>query len=142
MRINQSQLIFFDEKDGDTPPSSEKKNSIIEKHLQHFVGNEKALTKLKTAAFTALSRPNHQMPELSFALFGPPSSGKTTLARLYAKIVALPYVELSPQAVKDNKAIFEAMKKACEKRKLELIPQQDGSFFCHQWWFLSMKYII
>ena len=129
MKINQTQLIFFDEKDGDIPPTTEKKNAIIEKHFQHFIGNEKALTKLKTAAFTALSRPNHQMPELSFSIFGPPSSGKTTLARIYAKTVSLPYVELSPQAVKDNKTIFEAMKKACEKRKIELVPQEDGSFF-------------
>lgn len=131
MYITQSEILFFGSADGKQreEPTAAQKTQRIEKIFSKFIGNEKALTKLKTAAFTALGRDNHRMSELSFAFFGPPSSGKTTLARLYAQVVELPYLELSPQSIRKISDVFEEMKKVCEKKEVPLEVQSDGSFF-------------
>lgn len=65
-----------------------------------FVGNEKAVRKLQAAAFDALGKPDHLCRDLAFSLFGPASCGKTTLAKLFARTVELPFVEVSPKSVK------------------------------------------
>ena len=52
---------------------------------------------MQRAAYTAWGRENHCCADLSFAMVGPASSGKTTLARLFAKTVMLPFIEVAPQ---------------------------------------------
>jgi len=131
MFVSQQQFIFFGEKDAARrkEPTSKEKHEKIELVFKRYVGNESALVKLKTAAFTALSRPNHQMSDLSFGLFGPPSCGKTTLARLYAEVVDLPYVELSAQSLESLNYLLEKIAESCLNKRLRLEKQTDGSFY-------------
>ena len=102
----QAQRVFFGENDPwNAPnPTDDERRELVSRTspkspFSRFIGNEKAIRKLQAAAFNALGHPNHMMRELAFAIFGPSSAGKTTIARLYAETVQLPFVEISPKAI-------------------------------------------
>jgi hypothetical protein len=63
--------------------------------LSQFLGNGEIVETLARAAFVALGRGNHCLSDQAFAFIGPASSGKMTLARLFAETVRLPLVEVS-----------------------------------------------
>lgn len=65
-----------------------------------FVGNRKALKKLSVIAYNALQRDNHLCNDISMCLIGPPSTGKTTLVKLFSKVLGLPLIEHSPRSIK------------------------------------------
>lgn len=107
--------------------------------LHNFIGNEKALRRLSRAAYSAWGQPNHECSDQSFALIGPSSTGKTTLARLFGDTVLLPFVEVHPKAVKGPKNILEEIQLVLEKIKiyshsmeqvvnLQLVPNIDNHF--------------
>jgi len=118
--MSQKQLIFFGPNHSNkTAPTHEEKLWAINRSnpkapFSKFIGNDKAFSKIQTAAYTALGRHNHLMRELSFGLYGPASAGKTTLARLYADTVGLPFVELSPKAFKTIEGMFQIIKQTLE----------------------------
>lgn len=102
--IPQKEKIFFNK---DTPLTQDKlekfKNLVNPKHKESpfnkFVGNRKAISKLSVVAFNALQRYNHVCSDINFALTGPASSGKTTLVKLFASILQIPLVEISPKSL-------------------------------------------
>ena len=101
--------VFFGEDDpwsaiASEPPTQEERRSLVEAGFAGFIGNERAIKKLKASAFDALGKPDHLCRDLAFSIFGPASSGKTTLARLFARTVELPFVEISPKAVNATEA--------------------------------------
>lgn len=100
--------VFFGPDDpwGAEAPTVEERRELIDRGFAGFIGNERAIKKLKASAFDALGKPDHLCRDLAFAIFGPASSGKTTLARLYARTVDLPFVEVSPKAVKTMDDLF------------------------------------
>jgi len=71
-----------------------------------FVGNRKALKKLSVVAYNALQRDNHICNDISFSLVGPPSAGKTTLVKLFAQILKIPLIEISPRSIKNIDDFF------------------------------------
>lgn len=107
--------------------------------LSKFVGNEKALRRLSRAAYSAWEKRNHECSEQSFALIGPSSTGKTTLARLFGESVMLPFVEVHPKIVKSPKTILEEIQLVLSKIKinsgsmgetvdLQLVPDINNHF--------------
>lgn len=104
----QHQFYFFGPMDAmqRPEPTDEYKRSRIDREnpsspFSKFIGNDKAVKKLQVAAYKALGHPNHLMRDLAFAIYGPASAGKTTLARIYADTVRLPFTEISPKQVKN-----------------------------------------
>ncbi len=75
--------------------------------LSRFVGNAEAKKVMQRAAYAAWGRPNHCCADLSFAMVGPASSGKTTLARLFGETVRLPFVEIPPNGVRSCREVFD-----------------------------------
>ena len=67
--------------------------------FHEWVGNEAALRRLSRAAYVALGRETHESSDASFAVLGPASTGKTTLTRMYAKLLGLPFIEVQPKSV-------------------------------------------
>lgn len=82
--------------------------------LNSFIGNKEAVKRLSRAVFSALGNDGHNCSDYSFALFGPPSTGKTHLAKLFAKSVGIPFVVIEPQTIKRVEDIFVEMQKSIE----------------------------
>lgn len=84
---------------------AEKKLRVNRNHsycaFHDFVGNDSAVSYLSLAVFDALDKDDHCCSDTSFALLGPASTGKTTLARMFAEAVELPFIEIQPKSVKN-----------------------------------------
>lgn len=124
----QAQRVFFGENDPwNAPnPTDDERRELVSRTspkspFSRFIGNEKAIRKLQAAAFNALGHPNHMMRELAFAIFGPSSAGKTTIARLYAETVQLPFVEISPKAIKTIDDLFKEISRVLVEAGLPLV---------------------
>jgi Holliday junction resolvasome RuvABC ATP-dependent DNA helicase subunit len=103
-------------------PSFEQKEQMLNVNspLAEFIGNNIAVDKLKRVIFSAYDHPLHLCRELFFAFLGPSSTGKTTLARLYAKCLKLPFVEISPKACPTVQDLFLQIKESIESQGLML----------------------
>ena len=75
--------------------------------LSRFVGNVQAKQVMQRAAYAAWGRENHCCADLSFAMVGPASSGKTTLARLFGETVRLPFIEIPPNGVRSPREMYD-----------------------------------
>lgn len=106
--------------------------------LNKFIGNEEAIRRLSRAAFSAFGKYNHDCSDYSFALYGPPSTGKTYLAKLFAETVDLPFVVIEPQMAKTTHDIFEEINKTVSsyegrgisKGDLQLFDYGNNNFIC------------
>lgn len=92
--------------------------------FNRFIGNEKVIKRLGRAAFKALGRTNRACNDFAFALFGPASTGKTTLATLFAEVLQLPLCIIQPQSVRRVQDVFLAVKKVLAH---PWIIEKDGS---------------
>ena len=97
--------------------------------LSRFVGNEEAVRRLSRTLFTSFGH-NAHLCRNNFGLFGPSSTGKTMLARLFADALQIPFVELSPDHIDSIQDVFDEIQKvlANHPSNLKLVPQNDGSF--------------
>jgi Holliday junction resolvasome RuvABC ATP-dependent DNA helicase subunit len=130
-KIRQKELFF-------PVLSLEKRRNIVSPdnsffELNSFVGNKEAIRRLSRAVFSALGKNNRECSEYSFALCGPASTGKTHLARLFAKALSIPFVVIEPQSVKKIQDIFDAIEKACldfdSGYDISLIQYEEGKYF-------------
>lgn len=126
--LQQQQRIFFGPKDpaGHLEPTEDYRRAAVSRSnprspFSRFIGNDKAVRKLQTAAFAALGQFNHMMRDLAFAIFGPSSAGKTTIARLYAETVELPFVEISPKSIKSVDDLFKEINRVLTEAGLPLV---------------------
>jgi Holliday junction resolvasome RuvABC ATP-dependent DNA helicase subunit len=124
----QNELVFFGERHEKCLPEPTHMEKMMRidrtsafSPFSRFIGNDRAVKKMQTAAYTALGRDNHMMRELAFAVFGPSSAGKTTLVRLYAETVQLPFIEISPKSLKCMDDLFKIIRKTLADSGLELI---------------------
>lgn len=128
--------IFWGENDpwGFQAPTDEERHRAIssknpDSPYSKFVGNERALKKLKASAFDALGRPDHRCRELAFSLFGPPSSGKTTLAALHAKTLDLPFIEIHPKSVKTMDDFLKEIERVLSIEGVPLVEVRRRNYF-------------
>ena len=116
----QKELIWFDEYDESSIPSEEDRLYHISADnpnnpFNNFIGNENAIKRLKRAAFIALERYNRCCNDQYFALLGPPSTGKTTIAKKFAQLLDLPFVEIIPKSIKKINDILFKIAQTCEQ---------------------------
>jgi len=78
-----------------------------------FIGNDKAVKRLSRAAYVALQNKYHNCDQ-NFALLGPASTGKTTLANKFAKLLKLPFAEIHPRAIESPNDIVKKIAAVCE----------------------------
>lgn len=132
---DQKRYVFFGAGDpkGRSAPSMEWKRSQIDRAnsaspFSRFIGNDRAIKKIQVAAFQALGDPHHMMRDMAFSIFGPASAGKTTLVRLYADVVKLPFVEISPKGVGTVDDLFDGINGVLEKAGVPLVEQDGGRY--------------
>lgn len=126
--ISQRCYWFWGENDreGRSEPTDAEKRVRISRDnrlspFSKFIGNERAVRKLQAAAYAALGDPMHMMRDLAFAIYGPASAGKTTLARIYADTVELPFVEISPKQVKKLDDVFRLINAVLVEHEMPLV---------------------
>lgn len=131
----QSQRFFFGDKDRwkRSAPTHEEKLWMVDRGnldcpLSKFVGNDKAVRKLQAVAYDALGRENHLCREIAFSIFGPASSGKTTLVRLFAETIGLPFVEFGPQ-VKSCEDMLKEIARVLSVENVPLIEFKRRGYF-------------
>jgi len=111
----QYKLQFFD---GDPPPNDLRKWLVDHRNSKcpfyNFVGNREGVQLLSISAYSALGHPNHLCSGESFALLGPSSTGKTMLAKLFAQVVGLPFVEIQPQQINTVNDVLVEIAKVLE----------------------------
>lgn len=90
-----------------------------------FIGNGRAVRRLGRAAYAALGNWHHNCKGQNFALIGPASSGKTTLARMFGKVVGLPFVEIHPVSVNSVNDVVIRIADVCDKTPVWC---EDGLF--------------
>lgn len=134
--IPQGEFVFFGPKHvkKSPPPSREQKLKRVDTSnpkspFSKFIGNEQAIRKLQAAAFNALGKENHVQRDLSFAIFGPASSGKTTLARIYADTVELPLIEVSPKSIKTTDDLLELIRSGLSRTPIPLVDVGNNTYF-------------
>lgn len=100
-----------------------------------FIGNRHAIKRLGRADFKALGNYNHDASDTNFALLGPASTGKTYLAKLRAKVLELPFVEVHPRSIETPNDLLVDIGRTLKDTKrtvdgqeydLRLIPKDEG----------------
>lgn len=117
-QLYQNETWWF--REGDDPPSEELIKSVADFNnpncpLFKYVGNRNAVERLSRAAFDAWSRYNHACNDHSLILFGPDGTDKLSLAKLFAKTVALPFVLIQSESIQSVDEIFAAISRVCEQ---------------------------
>jgi hypothetical protein len=101
-----------------------------------YVGNESSVTQLtdilysgfKSKATNDPSYCNRNLGPGVIAFVGPPSVGKTDLARRTGKCIELPFVECD-QCIKNAGNLFDKIKSTCEEIGLPINPLDDSPSF-------------
>lgn len=96
--------------------------------FNNYVGQESAKKKMGRVLVSALQKYNHEASEVSWLLTGPSSVGKTTLAKLFAKILRLPFIEINPTSISKLDEIFALINDTLDRSGLRLV---DTNGFGH-----------
>lgn len=90
--------------------------------LNKFIGNDQVVRRIRRAAFHALGKNNRDCSDYSFAIFGPPSTGKTYLAKLFAEFLEIPFIVIEPQSINKTQDIFDAVEFELKNTDIKLQP--------------------
>jgi len=134
--LNQIQNVYWGKNDPHNRPEptiEQKKLAVNDTNPNcpffSFVGNQKAKKKLARVAFDALGKEDHLCRDLAFLFKGPASSGKTTLARKFAQILDLPFIEISPKSIKTSQDIFKLVKNALLNAGIPLVNLSNRNYY-------------
>lgn len=116
--MSQRQRVFFHE---DYPPDDSIRRALADptsrfNPFSKYIGNETAIRRLSRAAYVAFGHKNHLCPH-NFALIGPPSTGKTSIAKMFAELIDLPFVEIDPRSISKVNDILVATNNVLKKIK-------------------------
>ncbi len=89
-----------------------------------FIGAANAINAIKRALMVALARDPVSLDK-TFLLQGPPSTGKSEIARRAARCLALPYVQLDGKALKTRERLFQMIDDALSAS--DLMPAREGT---------------
>lgn len=127
----QAQFLFYQTEKGEIAPTPEKRIAFLDALYGRFLGNPKAVTKLKRIDFDAIAYFNHVNPDLmdNVAFIGPAGCGKTELARLHNRARQLPLVEISPRGVKTVHDMFNEISRIALESTLPLVELGRKNFY-------------
>ena len=137
--MKQPQFVFHKDAKYATEPHLPEKPSLqqcLEKvspdnpncMLNKYVGQTSAKRKMARVLVSALQRYNHQANEVNWLLTGPSSVGKTTLAKLFAKILQLPFIEINPTSINKLDEILLIVKEVLDRARIPLTELKNGTY--------------
>lgn len=128
MSSHQKELLF-------DPLDAETRRWLVDPNnpdfrLNKFVGNKEAIRCLSRALFSALGKNDRNCADYSFALCGPPSTGKTYLAKLFASVLKIPFVQIEPQSIRRTHDIFLEIEKTVAEfdERISLVEYQGRRY--------------
>lgn len=129
---NGSPIVFTKSFWKDNIPSAEEIRRSVDRNnvncpFYRYVGNNDAIEKLTTYAYSAMCNESH-FRQAHLSLFGPPSTGKTTLARIYADTLGLPYLEVGPDSVIKMENFFPIFESGLEKYNAPITQKGTNKF--------------
>jgi Holliday junction resolvasome RuvABC ATP-dependent DNA helicase subunit len=83
--------------------------------LFKIIGNEDAIELLSWILFDALNNAEHICKQ-NLAFVGPSSAGKTMISRVFAEVLGLPHVEISPKSVNNATDVVKSILHALNKK--------------------------
>lgn len=115
----QKQISFFPPDEPELAPSADTRRIWCdpkneENPFSQFIGNDRAVKRLCRAAFSAFALHNRCCRDQSFAILGPASTGKTTLVKMMAELLDLPFVVIDPRSIATINDILVKIAKTCE----------------------------
>lgn len=81
-----------------------------------FIGNEDAVYAIKRSMIVALSASPLPIMDRTFLLSGPPSTGKSEMARRITVTLGVPFVRIDGRAVRNRERLFEMIDEALHAR--------------------------
>jgi Holliday junction resolvasome RuvABC ATP-dependent DNA helicase subunit len=90
--------------------------------FSNFIGNDNAIDALSDLAFAGLLKEDRAASGVNILLAGPRSVGKTTVAKLFADVLELPFLELQAGEVLTAEYLFDRIDKKLEEEYLGLTP--------------------
>jgi hypothetical protein len=115
----QSELMFFPK--GGIAPSPEGRQKYLSTIWSGFIGNEKAVHRLKRIEYDALGRYNRVCGDFAIAVLGKSGCGKTEAVHRHCQANKLPTVEFSAKAIRNTHSIFTAIQSVCVAHCIPLI---------------------
>jgi len=111
------------------PPSLEERLNYIDPNnpnspFYDYVGQPHAKNKLGRSVAFSLGNADHLCREIAWLLTGPSSAGKTTLARMFAKALKIPMIEISPKAIKSLQELADFVCIGLNNHEIPVAPQQ------------------
>lgn len=90
----------------------EQRRAYLDQRLAHFVGNEDVIALVKPILFEALGDEQH-VCRSRLGFYGPSGCGKTELVRSCARVLEVPFCDISPKSVKTPHQLAMAMANTC-----------------------------
>lgn len=87
-----------------------------------FIGNSQAVRTLQRGLGVALTK-RPVMLDRTYLLEGPPSTGKTDLAKRMAKVLGLPLLAIDGKAIRTRESLFGMIDDALSARELQAMPK-------------------
>lgn len=91
--------------------TDEQISTYVDYYFKDFVGNKKSVDRIKRFAKSAWKDKNH-ICDINFALLGPPSVGKTTLAKIFSESIGLPFCSVHPSSIINTSDLLESISRA------------------------------
>lgn len=106
--------------------SDEIRQQVV-RAFDKFVGNEEAIHTVRRSLLLALAK---QPPSLdkTFLFVGPPSTGKSELARRIIQVLGVPFVRIDGRGVRSREKLFDLIDEALDAHNLrtKAAGRQDG----------------
>jgi Holliday junction resolvasome RuvABC ATP-dependent DNA helicase subunit len=91
-----------------------------------FIGNAEAIHGIKRSLMVALAKSPVALDK-TFLLIGPPSAGKTEIARRMTKCLGVPFVQIDGRNVRTREKLFEMLDDALRERGIKPKPASTRS---------------
>lgn len=124
MLTKSPHLVFNPLEEDELRVVCDRNNPVCE--FYDFIGNNEAIETIFDVAYKVLQTYRRDSTGINFAFYGPASTGKTTIACKYAKLLELPFASLAGGSIKSLKSLLDFIQSVLDEDQLEIQPDENG----------------